>query len=386
MAARPPPPPTAAQRAWLIIGGTQFMGRALVTLLLEAERSGEHVTLLNRGKTPTPWLHEHPRLARVKCDRFAERAQFRSLVRGGAWDVIVDFQAFDPPQVDDAQRRAQTPAGGAEALYIFISTDSVYMASPPPSHGGALREGDARLPQSAAERATVALRDDPYQADYGGGKLRCEALLRERGARWVALRMPDVIGAHDNCGGFLDLRECVVDGAARIGTSTLYQGERNPAALRHRVSTVFAPDVARAVLCAADLAAAEITLMEAGAEGRAGDGVLRRCFNVACDETPLFEELCAMVRRAALGADAAEALPPIRFDATRDAPMVTVCTGALDTTAWRAATRGAWHPTPLRDAVRFVAEWYGDPANVTATRDFEAGTASSSSEESSGSE
>ena len=352
------------------------MGRALVSLLLEAERSGEHVTLLNRGKTPTPWLPaRHPRLDRLVCDRFAERARFRTLCADGTWDVIVDFQAFDPPQVDDAQRR--------EALYIFISTDSVYMASPPPSHGGALREGDARLARSAAERAAVAARDDPYQADYGGGKLRCEALLRERGARWVALRMPDVIGAHDNCGGFLDLRECVVDGAARVGTSTLCQGARNPAALRHRVSVVFAPDVARAVLCAADLAASEL---EADSEGRAGGGVLRRCFNVACDETPLFAELCALVRRAALGADAADALPPIRFDATRVAPMVTVCTGPLDTTAWRAATRGAWRPTPLRDAVRFVAEWYGDPANVAATRVFEAGTASTSSSSSSSGE
>ena len=46
-----------------MVGGTQFMGRATVELLIEA---GYSVTILNRGRTPNPF----DAVRHVCCDRF----------------------------------------------------------------------------------------------------------------------------------------------------------------------------------------------------------------------------------------------------------------------------------------------------------------------------
>ena len=408
------PEPRAAPREWLIIGGTQFMGRHLVSMLLDD--ATERVTLLNRGKTPTPWLpSHHARLRRMRCDRFAERATLRALVASAAWDVVVDFQAFDPPQVQDI---ADSMNPGA--LYIFISTDSVYMASPPPPPHtlpvglcAPLREEDARLPRDAADTAAVARRDNEYQAEYGGGKLRCEAWLRQRrqrrrALRWVALRLPDVVGPHDNCGGFLDLLELIAAEGSVVGTGGLCVRR----GLERRISLVYALDVARAVVCVADLDRAAAAVSSASptvGSSSTASGVVGCVFNVACDEQPRFEELCAAVQAAAvddatrrelkraaawsvsgapLGAPRPPTPPtlraPLRFDAARENPMVTVSTGPLDTSAWRALTIGAWTPTPLAEVVQSVVAWYSDPRNAAATKRFVAGSSETSESSSEG--
>ena len=74
--------------AWLVIGGSQFMGRLIVSRLLDMSPS-VHVTMLNRGMTPCPFSKDatHPcgtgpcsgrsRLTHLHCDRLNERATFR---------------------------------------------------------------------------------------------------------------------------------------------------------------------------------------------------------------------------------------------------------------------------------------------------------------------
>ena len=58
--------------------------------------------------------------------------------------------------------------------------------------------------------------------------------------------------------------------------------------------------------------------------------------------------------------------------------MVTVSTGPLDTSAWRALTNGAWTPMPLVEVVQSVVAWYSDPRNAAATKRFVAGSSETS--------
>ena len=58
-------------RKVLVIGGTQFMGRTMVERLL---KEGDDVTILNRGKTPSPFGES---VHYIHCDRFNSRAEFK---------------------------------------------------------------------------------------------------------------------------------------------------------------------------------------------------------------------------------------------------------------------------------------------------------------------
>ena len=87
-------PPMLAGRRVLVIGGTQFIGRASVMALA---RSGADLTLINRGRTPCEWLDELP-LRVVQCNRHSPGfAAF--LASEAPWDAIVDFISFCPADV-----------------------------------------------------------------------------------------------------------------------------------------------------------------------------------------------------------------------------------------------------------------------------------------------
>ena len=68
-----------AGKHFLVIGGTQFMGRHAVSLLLAR---GARVTILNRGKTRNPFVN-NPGVTHLRCDRFNEPERFRSLLCAG---------------------------------------------------------------------------------------------------------------------------------------------------------------------------------------------------------------------------------------------------------------------------------------------------------------
>ena len=54
--------------------------------------AGWEVTVLNRGKTPSPFP-PNAKLHFIKCDRFT-RGRFREALRTCEWSAVVDFVAF----------------------------------------------------------------------------------------------------------------------------------------------------------------------------------------------------------------------------------------------------------------------------------------------------
>lgn len=98
----------------LIIGGTVFLGRALVG---EARARGHEVTLFNRGMSgPNP-----PGVEAVKGDR-EDEAALRALADGRRWDAVIDTCGFVPRAV---RLSARILAAHASA-YAFVSSFHAY--------------------------------------------------------------------------------------------------------------------------------------------------------------------------------------------------------------------------------------------------------------------
>lgn len=159
----------------LIIGGTRFLGRALV----EAARDARHqVTLFNRGRT-NPGLF--PAVEKLHGDRDGELA----MLRGRHWDAVIDTCGYVPRVV----------RASAELLvdrvdhYTFISTLSVYRD---PGLVGA----DENAPLATLEDETV---EEISGETYGPLKALCEQTVDEvMGAeRAMHVRSGLIVGPHD---------------------------------------------------------------------------------------------------------------------------------------------------------------------------------------------
>jgi 2'-hydroxyisoflavone reductase len=77
----------------LVLGGTAFVGRMIVT---EALREGLDITLFGRGKTGTDLF---PQAERRIGDR--DTGDYTSLSDGG-WDAVVDVSGYVPRHVGQA--------------------------------------------------------------------------------------------------------------------------------------------------------------------------------------------------------------------------------------------------------------------------------------------
>ncbi|TMR09787.1 NAD-dependent epimerase/dehydratase family protein, partial [Nonomuraea turkmeniaca] len=96
----------------LVLGGTEFVGRAVVE---EALRLGWDVTVFNRGS------HEPPEgVTALRGDRTA--AGGLAALEHGQWDVVVDTWSWAASAVRDT---ASLLAGRA-AHYVYVSSRSVY--------------------------------------------------------------------------------------------------------------------------------------------------------------------------------------------------------------------------------------------------------------------
>ncbi len=96
----------------LIMGGTRFLGRALVEAALAA---GHQVTLFNRGQS-NPGLF--PDLEQLQGDRDGGL----EVLKGRRWDAVIDTCGYVPRVVRASAELLAT----AVDHYIFISTVSVY--------------------------------------------------------------------------------------------------------------------------------------------------------------------------------------------------------------------------------------------------------------------
>lgn len=162
----------------LVLGGTRFVGRALVE---EALARGDDVTLFHRGRTNAALFPQAEHL-------LGDRDGGLEPLRGRAWDACLDVCGYVPRVV----RQSVELLRGAVGRYVFVSTISVYASfAEPVVEGSPLAE----LADPAVEEITGET--------YGGLKVLCEREV-ERGFGEAALlvRPGFVVGPHDPTGRF----------------------------------------------------------------------------------------------------------------------------------------------------------------------------------------
>jgi 2'-hydroxyisoflavone reductase len=159
----------------LVLGGTAFVGRAIVE---DALRTGAEVTLFGRGMTGPDLFPELPRLV---GDR--DTGDYAALA-GGSWDAVVDVSGYVPRHVGQAMDALQDKAG----RYLFISSHAVYR------HEGLQPGSTEDAPRREPLRDTENLDGD----NYGRLKVACEDDVTARfGARATIVRPGKVAGPHD---------------------------------------------------------------------------------------------------------------------------------------------------------------------------------------------
>ncbi|WP_419998871.1 NAD-dependent epimerase/dehydratase family protein [Streptomyces boninensis] len=167
----------------LVLGGTAFVGRAIVA---DALRAGHEVTLFGRGKTGADLFPEAERLI---GDR--ETGDYGAIT--GApdrrWDAAVDVSGYVPRQVG----QAMDALGDRVARYLFISSRAVYADE-------ALSPGaDEDAARKRPVRDTETLDGD----NYGALKVACEDdVVARYGARATLVRPGRVVGPYDNFDAF----------------------------------------------------------------------------------------------------------------------------------------------------------------------------------------
>jgi len=159
----------------LVLGGTQFVGRAVVEAAVER---GWEVSVFNRGSGQGV-----PGVRALVGDRTVEGGL--SALERGEWDAVVDTWAREPKAVQGAARLLR----GRVGRYVYVSSLSVYAWAP-----------DAGYSESAAvvegARADAGLTD--YARDKRGGEL---AVLESFGAEnSVLARAGLILGPHENVG------------------------------------------------------------------------------------------------------------------------------------------------------------------------------------------
>jgi 2'-hydroxyisoflavone reductase len=159
----------------LVIGGTRFLGRALVE---DALARGHQVTLFNRGQT-NPELF--PQVERITGDRDGGLAA----LEGDSWDAVVDTCGYFPRIV----RASAEALRDAVGTYAFISTISVYADLSEPV--------DESSPLGTIEDETVEEFGPEFQ-NYGPLKALCEQAVQEvYGDRALIIRPGFIVGPHD---------------------------------------------------------------------------------------------------------------------------------------------------------------------------------------------
>ncbi|MET0424456.1 MAG: NAD-dependent epimerase/dehydratase family protein [Actinoplanes sp.] len=155
----------------LVLGGTGFVGRAIVERLLD---DGHQPVLFNRGTSPDLF----PGVPRLVGDRVA--GDYAAL-REGSWDAVVDVTGYYPVDVG----RAMDAVGDRAGRYVFLSSHAVF-------DGGST---NLRPPMRDAGPPLT-------NETYGPSKVACEQDVAARfGERATVVRPCKVAGPHDNQAG-----------------------------------------------------------------------------------------------------------------------------------------------------------------------------------------
>ena len=164
----------------LVLGGTKFLGRAIV----DAALAGEHeLTLFNRGETNAGLFPEVEQL-------HGDRDGGLDALGGREWDAVVDTCGYFPRIV----RLSAEALAGHVGAYCFVSSVSVY----------------ADLSGVVNEESPVGTLDDESLEEFGAGferygplKALCESVVEEAyGKHALVVRPGLIVGPHDPTGRF----------------------------------------------------------------------------------------------------------------------------------------------------------------------------------------
>lgn len=159
----------------LVIGGTLFIGRALVEQLLSR---GDDVVVMHRGRG-TPF---DERVGEIQCDR-NDATAVKTALDGTRFDVIYDnvFDWTRGTSADQVTAAATAKVNGLKR-YVFTSSVAVYPA------GGDYSEDAALIPSNDPNR---------YGAQKADTERALFALCRDRGLPVATIRPTFIYGQYN---------------------------------------------------------------------------------------------------------------------------------------------------------------------------------------------
>lgn len=158
----------------LVIGGTHFVGRAMVE---DAVARGHGVTVFHRGPAEPEGF---PDVEHIHGDRDGGL----DALRGRTWDAAIDTCGYRPRVVRDSAQLLID----AVALYVFVSTLSVY---PDDAPAGCTEESPTHEPPFPDTEEITA-------ESYGPLKMACELEAQAAYAgRCLVVRPGYIVGPHD---------------------------------------------------------------------------------------------------------------------------------------------------------------------------------------------
>jgi 2'-hydroxyisoflavone reductase len=171
----------------LILGGTRFVGRHLVTASLERNHE---ITLFNRGQhSPRTF----PNIETIYGDRQSELAK----LQGRRWDAVIDTCGYLPGTV---KASAEALSNSVEN-YVFVSSISVYadVSVVGIDESAPLAKlTNEQLEQANAVDASGQVSAVIYGKMYGGLKALCEQAAQETLPGQVLIIRPGlIVGPYD---------------------------------------------------------------------------------------------------------------------------------------------------------------------------------------------
>jgi 2'-hydroxyisoflavone reductase len=154
----------------LVIGGTRFVGRHIVT---EALKRKHQVTLFNRGNNSNIF----PEVEWLQGDR----DKGVESLRGKQFDAVIDTCGYTPKQLELTNKVLQNIKH-----YTFISTISVYADPLEPF-------ADESVPLAELEQPITEVSNE----SYGALKVLCEHEIQKAFATSLIIRSGIIVGPHD---------------------------------------------------------------------------------------------------------------------------------------------------------------------------------------------